>query len=104
MSISGTEIVVAIIMVAIAYSLVILFLKYKDDTSERRLKKMLLRCGLNPETIEQGDTEIIIREVRARCHKCQTEDVCERWLDGQETGENTFCPNAETFEALAKNT
>ena len=102
MNVSGTEIIVALIMIAIAYSFVILFLKYKDDTSEKRLKRMLHRCGLDPETIEQGDAEAIIREVRARCRKCQTEAVCERWLAGEQGGENSFCPNAQTFEVLAK--
>ena len=63
---------------------------------------MLKNAGLDPEIITQGTTEVIIKEVRSRCRKCQAEDVCERWLEGKEIGENDFCPNAGVFRMLAE--
>jgi len=97
-----SDISIAIILVAVAIVLVTFFLKYKAGTSERRMKKMLQRVGLNPEIATQADSESIIREVRRRCRKCQTEDLCERWLASEEVGGNTFCPNAKVFEALKR--
>jgi hypothetical protein len=40
-----------------------------------------------------------MKEVRQRCRTCSTEDVCERWLAGEEAGENIFCPNAQWAKA-----
>jgi hypothetical protein len=42
----------------------------------------------------------IIKEIRRRCHACATEDVCERWLSGEQKGDNDFCPNANVFTTL----
>ena len=92
------DISIAIILVVVAIALVAWFLKYKAGTSERRMKEMLQRAGLDPEIATQVDSESIIREVRRRCRKCQSEDLCERWLAGEEGGDNAFCPNAEVFE------
>ena len=94
------DISIAIILVVVAIALVAWFLKYKAGTSERRMKEMLQRAGLDPEIATQVDSESIIREVRRRCRKCQSEDLCERWLAGEEGGDNAFCPNAEVFEEL----
>lgn len=99
---TGSDILIALILVVTAICLVAMFLRYKADSSERRMRSMLERCGLDPALIAQGDTHAIMREVRRRCRTCQTEDVCERWLAGKETGENSFCPNAATFEILVK--
>ena len=99
---TGSDILIALVLVVTAMCLVAMFLRYKADSSERRMRSMLERCGLDPELIAKGDTHAIMREVRRRCRTCQTEAVCERWLAGKETGENSFCPNAETFEILAK--
>jgi len=96
------DIIIAIIMVAIVTALVAFFLKYKADTSERRMKKMLQRIGLDPEIFTQADSESIIREVRRRCRKCESEDLCERWLASEEGGDNDFCPNAKVFEELKR--
>ena len=96
------ETVIAVLMVAVACVLVVSFYRYKTSASERRMKQMLKNAGLDPEIVSHGSTEIIIREVRSRCHKCQAEDVCERWLEGKEVGGNDFCPNAGVFEMLAE--
>jgi hypothetical protein len=98
------QIIVAIVMVAVAIFLVSRFLKYKAAGSEKRLRAMLEKAGLDPEIASSGDTEVIMKEVRRRCHRCQTEDVCERWLAGEVKGGNEFCPNARIFEVLAKST
>ena len=94
------DISIAIILVVVAIALVVWFLRYKAGTSERRMKEMLQRAGLDPEIATQADSESIIREVRRRCRKCQSEDLCERWLAGEEGGDNVFCPNAQVFEEL----
>ena len=99
---SINEIIIGVIMVAVACVLVILFKRYKAAASERRMKEMLKNSGLDPEIITHGTTEIIIKEVRSRCRKCQAEDVCERWLAGKEVGDNDFCPNAGVFQMLAE--
>ncbi len=94
------DISIAIILAAVAIALVTWFLRYKAGTSERRMKEMLQRVGLDPEIANLVDSESIIREVRRRCRKCQSEDLCERWLAGEEGGDNIFCPNAQFFEEL----
>ena len=96
------EINIAIILVIAAAVLVALFLKYKARSSEKRMMLMLQCAGLDPEIANQADTETIIKEVRRRCRKCQSEDLCERWLAGVEDGSNIFCPNAEVFRELKR--
>jgi len=95
-----SEISIAVILVVIATALVAWFLKYKANSSERRMMKMMQRSGLDPAIANQGDTENIIKAVRRRCRKCQSEGQCERWLAGEEEGGNVFCPNAQVFEEL----
>ena len=96
------EIVIVVLMVAVACILVVSFTRYKAAASERRMKEMLKNAGLDPEVVSHGSTEVIIREVRSRCRKCQAEDICERWLAGKEVGDNDFCPNAGVFKMLAE--
>jgi hypothetical protein len=95
-----SDISITIILAVVAITLVAWFLRYKSNTSERRMTRMMQRLGLNPDLVNQEDTEAIISEVRSRCRKCQSEAVCERWLEGIESGDNTFCPNAQVFEEL----
>ena len=102
MSSTLSEIFMAIIMLAVSIVLVVWFLKYLATRSERRMVRMLMRAGLDPEILNHGDHEEIINDIRRRCHKCQTESVCEKWLDGEETGDNDFCPNAQVFSSLNK--
>jgi len=93
---------IAIAMVIAAVALVAWFLRYKSRASERRMMRMMQHFGLDPQIARQGDTESIIREIRRRCSKCQVEGHCERWLDGKEKGDGSFCPNARVFEELAR--
>jgi len=95
-----SDISIAVILVVAAVALVIWFMKFKASSSEKRMMKMLQRSGLDPDIATQGDNENIIREVRRRCRKCQSEGQCERWLAGTEEGGNVFCPNVQVFEEL----
>jgi hypothetical protein len=94
------DISITVILATLAITLVAWFLKYKSNTSDRRLNRMMRRLGLDPDNLDQEATQTIISEVRSRCRRCQTEARCERWLEGIEVGENTFCPNARVFEVL----
>ena len=96
------QIVIGITMVAAAIALVVLFARYKTGGADRRLQNMLKQAGVNPAIAASKDAEAIMKEVRRRCSRCQNEDVCERWLAGDDTGASDFCPNAQVFEALAR--
>ena len=95
-----SDISIAVILVIVAAALVFWFLKYKANSSERRMIKMMQHIGLDPEIATQGDSENIIKEVRRRCRRCQSEGQCEMWLVGAKEGGNDFCPNAQVFEEL----
>ena len=97
-----SDISIAVILVVAAVALVIWFMKFKASSSEKRMMKMLQRSGLDPDIATQGDNENIIREVRRRCRKCQSEGQCEMWLAGAKGGDNDFCANAQVFEELKK--
>ena len=97
-----SDISIAVILVTVAAALVFWFLKYKANSSERRMMQMMQRIGLDPEIAAQGDTESIFKEVRSRCRRCQSEGQCEMWLAGAKEGENVFCPNAQVFEELKR--
>ncbi len=72
------------------------------------MTSMLESVGLDPAIAlsDQPDTVLddaivaAMKDVRRRCQTCTTEDVCERWLAGEEDGDNDFCPNARVFDAL----
>ncbi len=98
------QIGIAIVMVAVFFTLLVWFIKYWRAASERRMMRMLKRAGVDPEIATQGDTEAIINDVRSRCRKCMSEDLCERWLAGEVEGENTFCPNTRIFRNLTRTT
>jgi hypothetical protein len=98
------EISVAIVMVAVSVALLVWILSYMAAASERRMTRMLRRAGLDPEIAKRGDTEAIINEIRNRCLKCSSEALCERWLAGEEKGNNSFCPNVRVFEMLRETT
>ena len=84
------QIGVAIVMVAVIFTLLAWFLRYLRATSERRLMRMLKRAGVDPEIATQiatqGDSGAIINNVRSRCRKCMSEDLCERGLAGEVEG------------------
>lgn len=96
-----SQILTAIILAALAIVLVWGYLRYKAAGSDRRLQAMLEKVGVDRTIAESRDNEAIMKEVRSRCGRCQTEDVCERWLAGAVEGDNEFCPNAGIFEVLA---
>lgn len=94
------EIGVAIFMVAVSVALVVWFSRHVAAASERRMMHMLTRAGVDPEVARHGDTEAIIQDVRSRCGRCRSEDLCDRWLAGKVEGDNSFCPNAQIFRLL----
>jgi len=96
------EIGLAVIMVAVSIALVVWFARDMAAISGRRMMKMLARAGVNPEVARSGDTEAIMKGVRSRCRKCQSEALCDRWLVGKVEGANDFCPNAQIFRSLTR--
>ena len=102
MNISLIQILAAMIMVGVSIALVFAYRKYLAANSERRMRAMLQSVGLDPKIASIGSFETIMTEVRRRCRACTSEDVCERWLDGEVQGDNDFCPNAKVFAELKK--
>ena len=98
------EIGVAIIMVAVSVALVVWFFRNLAAVSGRRMMHMLTRAGVDPEVARHGDAEAIIQDVRSRCLRCRSEDLCDRWLAGKVEGDDSFCPNAQIFRALTRTT
>lgn len=96
------QVIAAIAMLAATVGLVLGYRRYLAANSERRMRMMLESVGLDPEIATSGEISTIIKEVRQRCRHCATEDVCERWLKGNEEGDNEFCPNARVFDILKK--
>jgi hypothetical protein len=102
MNMTLTQFFVGIVMAVVAVALFFAYRRYLAANSERRMLAMLESVGLDPAIASSGDIQTIMGEVRQRCQSCASEDVCERWLTGDEKGENDFCPNAKTFEILKK--
>jgi hypothetical protein len=102
MTASLVQMFAAIGMLAIAAAIVFGFKKYLAMNSERRMKSMLTAVGLDAELADNDDIPAIMNEVRSRCRHCQSESVCENWLDGDTGGDNDFCPNHKVFEVLKK--
>ncbi len=98
------EIGVAIFMVTVSIALVVWFSRDMAAASGRRMMNMLAHAGVDPEVARHGDTEAIMRDVRSRCRKCRSEDLCDRWLAGRVEGDNGFCPNAQIFCRLTRTT
>ena len=94
------QVIAAIAMTLVAVSIVFGFERYLVANSERRMLTMIKSVGLDPEIATSGEIPAIMKEVRHRCRSCAAEAVCERWLQGSEEGDNSFCPNANVFEAL----
>ncbi len=102
MNMSLFQIIAAAVMVGVAFTLFVAIRRYMAAASERRMMRMLERVGLDPAIVLSGDTQATMKEIRQRCRSCTSEDVCERWLAGDEVGENVFCPNAKVFETLKR--
>lgn len=98
-----SEIGVAIFMVAVNAAIFVWFQRSLAAASARRTMRMMTRVGLDPGIAAHGDPRAtaIIKEARRRCRKCPLEDFCDRWLTGKAEGDNTFCPNAQTFRIAA---
>lgn len=102
MTVSTDQVFVAAGMLFVALAIVFAYRGYLVRSSERRMSRMLEKVGLDPDIVADGDIPTIMHDVRARCRTCSSESVCERWLDGEEAGENDFCPNHRVFEILQK--
>jgi len=96
------QIIAAIVMVGLGVALVVGYRAYLARNSERRMLSMIDSLGLDPEIVSNAELGTIMGEARQRCRGCTAEDVCERWLRGDEEGDNAFCPNARVFEILNK--
>jgi hypothetical protein len=96
------QVIAAIAMTGIAVAIVLGFRRYLAANSERRMLTMIESVGLDPEIATSGEIPAIMKEVRQRCRSCATEAVCERWLQRNGEGDNSFCPNAKAFEVLKK--
>jgi hypothetical protein len=89
--------------------IVVAMFSHMRSASAGRMTSMMERVGLDPiiatrtypQTLAHPQTEAIMKRVRRRCRGCQSEGLCERWLAGAVKGENSFCPNAQTFNDLA---
>jgi len=95
-----TQFLVAIATIGAAIAFVFLFRHYLAANSERRMRAMLEDVGVDPEVASLSGIETIMFEVRKRCRSCKSESLCERWLAGEEPGDNDFCPNAGVFDIL----
>lgn len=102
MAILLNEVLLAVLMAAVAAGLFFAWRRYLRRNSERRLRAMLEAVGLSPALASSGHVDAIMKEVRQRCRTCNAEDVCERWLKSAERGDNDFCPNAHVFELLGE--
>ena len=102
MDLTSTQTIAAVIMVGMGLALIIGYRAYLASNSERRMLSMLDSLGLDPEIASSGDLNTIMGEARKRCEACTAEDVCERWLRGEEEGDNAFCPNKRVFDILNK--
>ena len=86
---------------------VVLF-SHMRSVSAGRMLRMMQRVGLDPiiatrtypQTLAYPQTEAIMKQTRRRCRGCKCEGLCERWLAGEVEGDNSFCPNAQTFLTL----
>ena len=102
MNISLTQIFIATVMIGVAFAFVFLYREYLASNSQRRMIGMLVSVGLDPTITVSGDAATIMKDVRKRCSACASEDVCERWLNSDDKGDNSFCPNSKVFAILKR--
>ena len=70
--------------------------------AEERMLGMLRSAGAGPEYRHHADVWPILHVARTRCRDCRSTSVCTRWLAAEIAGDNSFCPNADTFRLLAR--
>jgi len=100
------DINIAIVMVAASVAMVVWFQRHLAAASARRMTRMMTRIGLNPAIATGGrpPSEPNVRQMRRRCRRCPSEDLCDRWVAGIANGDNSFCPNARAFGIIAGTT
>ena len=98
------QIYAALFMVVVTVALFIWLQGSEAAASARRMMRMMTRIGLDPGIATHGDprTTAIMEKARHRCRKCRFEDCCELWRRGGGVGDNSFCPNARTFQSLTE--
>ena len=96
------ELITTITMLAVTATLLMLFFRYKRRAARSRRTRMMSRLGLDPGIGVHGGmrTQALMNDVRRRCSRCASEDLCERWLADDVAGDNRFCPNAHVFDTI----
>lgn len=96
----------SVAIVTVGWSLVAIMWFYlgRDEAATRRRTALMKRIGLDPKTVSLNDPKTVDLGVlvRRRCRGCAAANLCERWLAGEVEGDHAFCPNAATFDALAR--
>ncbi len=72
---------------------------HNSVVAEIRMKRMMVRCGIDEETAAKADqfANLDMDAVRTRCRHCPVTYLCDGWLDGGAIANNSFCPNACVF-------
>ncbi|HJP39654.1 MAG: DUF6455 family protein [Gammaproteobacteria bacterium] len=99
-----------VLMVITGIAVIVVLINHMRNASDMRMMRMMERVGLDPtmatrtypQTLSYSQTEAILKRARCICRDCQKEGYCEQWLIGAVEGDNSFCPNAQTFCDLAK--
>lgn len=89
---------------SVIVGVILAFLRWRNSTArESRMKRMMVSCGLDEETIAKADQflRFDIDAARDRCRHCPVTYLCDRWLDGEAVANNSFCPNAWIFSRTA---
>lgn len=71
--------------------------------ADRLMHRMMSAFDLDGEKLHVG-APAVLREIEILCSRCGAKGRCARELDAGTAAENAsaFCPNSETFEALAQ--
>lgn len=74
-----------------------------NPDAARDVRLMMRHFGVDPEHVALG-APTAARHAEQACACCRTVARCHEWLANGRTGDEPaeFCPNAATFEALAK--
>ncbi|MEE8189621.1 MAG: DUF6455 family protein [Kiloniellales bacterium] len=98
------QVYAALFMVAVTIVLFVWLRGSEAAGSARRRLHMMARFGLDPGIATRGGARLapIMKAAQRRCGNCRFEDRCELWLKGEGEGDNSFCPNARTFQSLTE--